>query len=363
MTARTSQLLVGAVGVLAVAVGCVARACGCTSGGGSLAPRSARDVGLVVVVVIALSVNLVVGAVVALARRDNPGGLAVPRPRPRAPRRGPGRRLRPARPWAASADLPGSAAVVVRHRTRVDPLVHSRRTDPLAHPDRTVAVATMALGGTGAAVAAGLLGLPAGRSRPRRRSTRRTRTSQNPMVVARDPAVGGHRWAPSASTRRARPHRSAGSHSCSGSAGPSATSADSCSGWSSWSPRCPLYVVRGLRQLARRRRTRSRSSPAAASSPWCRSPPASRCCATGSTTSSGSSRPRVTWVLLTTIVVATYAFVVWLGRACGRERAGVPRTGGHGRRRGGRRLAFPLRRALQDRWTGGSTGGPTTPAG
>jgi hypothetical protein len=72
MTVRTSRLLVGAVGVLAVAS--VAVTLWLHQLGGRLAPVSAADVGLAVVVVIALSVNLVVGAVVALARRDNPVG-------------------------------------------------------------------------------------------------------------------------------------------------------------------------------------------------------------------------------------------------------------------------------------------------
>ena len=72
MTVRTSRLLVGAVGVLAVAS--VAVTLWLNHLGGRLAPASAADVGLAVVVGIALSVNLVVGAVVALARRDNPVG-------------------------------------------------------------------------------------------------------------------------------------------------------------------------------------------------------------------------------------------------------------------------------------------------
>ena len=72
MTARTSRLLVGAVGVLAVAS--VAGSLWLQHAGGSRAPSSVADVALVIVVVIALSVNLVVGAVVALARPDNPVG-------------------------------------------------------------------------------------------------------------------------------------------------------------------------------------------------------------------------------------------------------------------------------------------------
>src|SRR3954463_16487842 len=72
MTVRTSRLIVGAVGVLAVAS--LAVTLWLNHLGGSHTPMSVAEVGLVVVVIVALSVNLVVGAVVALARRDNPVG-------------------------------------------------------------------------------------------------------------------------------------------------------------------------------------------------------------------------------------------------------------------------------------------------
>jgi len=72
MTVRTSRLIVGAVGVLAVAS--LAVTLWLNHLGGSHTPMSVADVGLVVVVIVALSVNLVVGSVVALARRDNPVG-------------------------------------------------------------------------------------------------------------------------------------------------------------------------------------------------------------------------------------------------------------------------------------------------
>lgn len=110
MTARTGRLLVGAVGVLAVAS--VGVTLWLQHGGGSHAPRSVADVGLVVVVVIALSVNLVVGAVVALARRDNPVGwlflalglvLLVEAPTDAYVQYGPG----------LVGDLPGTRAILV----------------------------------------------------------------------------------------------------------------------------------------------------------------------------------------------------------------------------------------------------------
>ena len=71
----------------------------------------------------------------------------------------------------------------------------------------------------------------------------------------------------------------------------------------------------------------------------------------------------VTWVLLTTIVVATYTFVVWLGARAvaerpGRRRRWPPRSA---------RWQRPVWRSRcagrsRTRWTGGSTGGPTTRA-
>jgi signal transduction histidine kinase len=72
MTRRTSHLLVAGVSVLVAASVVVELWFGHGPGGHAL--HSARDVVLTVVVVIALSVNLVVGAVVALARRHNPVG-------------------------------------------------------------------------------------------------------------------------------------------------------------------------------------------------------------------------------------------------------------------------------------------------
>ena len=110
MTVRTSRLLVGAVGVLAVAS--VAVTLWLTHLGGRLAPASAADVGLAVVVGIARSVNLVVGAVVALARRDNPVGwlflalglvLLLEAPADAYVQYGPG----------LSGDLPGTRALIV----------------------------------------------------------------------------------------------------------------------------------------------------------------------------------------------------------------------------------------------------------
>jgi signal transduction histidine kinase len=110
MTARTSRLLVGAIGVLAVVMVGVSQ--WLTHAGNSHAPRSVSDVGLVVVIVIALSVNLVVGAVVALARRDNPVGwlflalglvLLVEAPADAYVQHGPG----------LIGDLPGTRAIIV----------------------------------------------------------------------------------------------------------------------------------------------------------------------------------------------------------------------------------------------------------
>jgi signal transduction histidine kinase len=72
MTRRTSQLLVGAAGLLVAAALVVTL--WLNDDGSGAEPLSVADVGLMVVVVVALSVNLVVGAVVALARRDNPVG-------------------------------------------------------------------------------------------------------------------------------------------------------------------------------------------------------------------------------------------------------------------------------------------------
>jgi signal transduction histidine kinase len=73
MSARTSHLLVGAVGVLTLA------ALGSAwwlnqDDGQNLTPATVNDVAIALVLVVALTVNLVVGAVVALARRDNPVG-------------------------------------------------------------------------------------------------------------------------------------------------------------------------------------------------------------------------------------------------------------------------------------------------
>ena len=110
MTVRTSRLLVAAVGVLAVAA--VVATLGLQQGGGKLAPKSVADVGLMVVVIVALSVNLVVGAVVALARRDNPVGwlflalglvLLLEAPTDAYVQYGPG----------LFGDLPGTRAVMV----------------------------------------------------------------------------------------------------------------------------------------------------------------------------------------------------------------------------------------------------------
>ncbi len=110
MTARTSRLLVGTAAVLAVALVVTTGWLDHLGGGG--APRTARDVGVVAVVAVALSVNLVVGAVVALARPDHPVGwlflalglvLLTEAPADAYVHRGPG----------LVGDLPGARAVLV----------------------------------------------------------------------------------------------------------------------------------------------------------------------------------------------------------------------------------------------------------
>ncbi len=72
MTTRASQLLVGAVAMLVAAL--VVVALWLYDAGGAPAPGSDKGGALVAVVIVALSVNLVVGAVVALARPSHPVG-------------------------------------------------------------------------------------------------------------------------------------------------------------------------------------------------------------------------------------------------------------------------------------------------
>ena len=109
MTERGSHLLVGGAGAL------VATAFGATfwwGHGQGVTPSSASEAAVLAVVVVALLVNLVVGAVVALARRDNPVGwlflllglvLVVEAPADAYVDHGPG----------LTGDLPGADIVVV----------------------------------------------------------------------------------------------------------------------------------------------------------------------------------------------------------------------------------------------------------
>jgi len=111
MTARVSRVLVGAVGALVLVA--VAGALWLHQDDGrSVTPSSASTTAIAVVVVVALSVNLVVGAVVALARPTNPVGwlflllgliLVLEAPADDYVRHGPG----------PTGDLPGAAVVVV----------------------------------------------------------------------------------------------------------------------------------------------------------------------------------------------------------------------------------------------------------
>ena len=109
MTARRSQVMVAAAGVLVVVA--LLATWGLSVGEDS-APISTRDVTIMVVVVIALTVNLAVGAVVALAQPRNPVGwlflalglvLTVEAPTDAYVQHGPG----------SIGDLPGAEAVVV----------------------------------------------------------------------------------------------------------------------------------------------------------------------------------------------------------------------------------------------------------
>src|SRR3954453_4819692 len=110
MTVRTSRLIVGAVGVLAVAS--VGVALWLHHLGGSHGPRAVTDGAFLGVVVVALSVTLAGGGVVALARRDNPVGwlflalglvLILEAPADAYVQYGPG----------LVGDLPGTRAVLV----------------------------------------------------------------------------------------------------------------------------------------------------------------------------------------------------------------------------------------------------------
>ena len=72
----------------------------------------------------------------------------------------------------------------------------------------------------------------------------------------------------------------------------------------------------------------------------------------------------VTWVLLTTILVATYAVVVWLGAQAVPSGPVSPALSATVGRRGRGRPGLPAApRASRTRWTGGSTGGRTTRGG
>ena len=241
MTVRTSRLLVGAVGVLAVAS--VAVTLWLNHLGGTPRTRlvGSPTCGLVVVVVIALSSTSSSGrwwrspvATTPWAGCSSRSALVL---------------LLGLR-WTATSSTaraltgrpPGHPSGRRARERDVDALVHARRPDPAAHPDRAIPVPAVAVGGLGAVGRAGLraflLAIPSEKT-----LDPPYQHIQNPMEVGAIQPCGGPAGHRLRLHDRARADRQRDLVAAAVPPGRAATSADSCSGWSSRSH--PLPAVRG----------------------------------------------------------------------------------------------------------------------
>ncbi len=344
MSRRTSQLLVALACVLVAASFAAAYVLDLADpvpGGGS----SATDVATAVVLVVALAVNVTVGAVVALARRSNPVGwlflllglvMALEAPTDEYVQYGAG----------LVGTLPGARAVVVVTSaswilwfTLVALVLLLTPTGRALTPRWRLLARVQ----TGAGLAAFALALPS--AKPLDPPYQRRR---EPDAGRGGPAVGRPARHGLRLRHRAGPGRPAAPRWCCASAGRAVTTGASCCGSSSPSAPLPLYVVVAfvsshdgadvVTLLATGGFVTLIPVAAGLSVLRYRLYDVERIVSTS-----------ITWVLLSTVLVATYACVVWLGARARAERPGLAGAVRHRRRRGGRRPRLPAaQRGLQD---------------